>query len=94
MLSNEFHIAMTEEISQEVENMCNLSTGILEKGIEKGFEQGLEQGKEKGREEGALAILCQLVKSEKCTMEEAAQLMHMEVSNFEQQYRAYWQSQR
>lgn len=36
VLSEEFQINVTEEISQEVRQMCNLSTGILEKGIEKG----------------------------------------------------------
>ena len=33
ILSEEFHISVTEEINREVRRMCNLSAGILEKGI-------------------------------------------------------------
>ena len=43
---------MTQEIESEVLEMCNLSQGILERGIEQGLEKGIEQGIEKGIEQG------------------------------------------
>ena len=56
MLSGEFAIAMSEPIEEEVAQMCNLSQGIVEKGLAegmaKGMEQGLEQGLAKGMEQG------------------------------------------
>ncbi len=39
-LSDEFNIEITEQISEEVLKVCNLSTGVLNKGIERGREQG------------------------------------------------------
>ena len=36
MLPNEFNIAVTEMIGREVDTMCNLSTGIYDRGIQKG----------------------------------------------------------
>ena len=119
ILSKEFQIAMTETIKEEVEEMCNLSAGIMERsirrgleqglkqgleqglkqgleqglkqGLEQGLEKGLEQGREQGREEGAMLILNQLVKNKKCSIEEAAKLMGKEVSEFEKQYKAYYE---
>ncbi len=79
ILSKEFHIDITEEISQEVNHMCNLSTGILEKGIEK------------GRIEGALEMLFNLVKKGILTISVAAQQADMDPSVFEQQYNT-WKS--
>lgn len=35
-LSDDFSIAMTVELEQEVNDMCNLSQGIVEYGIEQG----------------------------------------------------------
>ena len=52
LLSEKFHINVTEEIGQEVSKMCNLSTGIFESGMEKGIEKGIEKGREKGIEKG------------------------------------------
>lgn len=31
---------MTEYIKKEIDDMCNLSQGIMEKGVEKGIEKG------------------------------------------------------
>ena len=56
ILSEEFAIAMSEPMEEEVAQMCNLSQGIVEKGLAegmaKGMEQGLEQGLAKGMEQG------------------------------------------
>ena len=43
ILENEFDIPMTEKLEAEVENMCNLSDGVEQKGIQKGIEIGIEQ---------------------------------------------------
>jgi hypothetical protein len=44
----DFCIAMREEISKEVIDMCNLSSGVLERGYEKGLSFGLSQGISQG----------------------------------------------
>ena len=43
ILENEYHISMTEEMEGEMQQMCNLSDGVEQKGIEKGIKQGIEQ---------------------------------------------------
>jgi hypothetical protein len=40
ILSDDFHIAMTEEFESEVQKMCNLSKGVYDKGIQDGVQQG------------------------------------------------------
>lgn len=52
ILQDEYDIAMTQSIEQEVSVVCNLSKGVLEKGIAKGMAQGMAEGQAKGRAEG------------------------------------------
>ena len=52
ILSEDFHIAMTEEIDEEVSSMCNLSEGIFEEGMAKGMEAGMAKGRTEGLEQG------------------------------------------
>ena len=52
VLENDFGIAMSELLEKEVMDMCNLSEGLVEKGIEKGIVQGFEKGIEQGIEQG------------------------------------------
>ena len=52
ILSEEFYIDMTEELDQEVSSMCNLSEGILEKGIQAGIVRGRAEGRAEGMEAG------------------------------------------
>jgi len=52
ILTNEFDISMSDNIERELNNMCNLSSNILERGIELGKRQGIEQGKGQGIELG------------------------------------------
>ena len=59
--------------------MCNLSTGIYNK------------GKQEGRREGGLEMLFRLVKENLITAAAAAQQANMEQSVFEKKYRAYLQ---
>lgn len=41
ILQNDFAIPMTQTSETEVQAMCNLSQGVLEKGTEKGKAEGL-----------------------------------------------------
>ena len=41
ILKNDFSIPMTEAVEREVTQMCNLSVGVMERGIEKGIEKGI-----------------------------------------------------
>lgn len=52
ILQDEYEIPMTQSIEQEVSVVCNLSKGVLEKGIAKGMAQGMAEGQAKGRAEG------------------------------------------
>ena len=47
-LESKFGIAMYQEISEGVSNMCDLSAGVWERGIEQGFSQGIAQGISQG----------------------------------------------
>ena len=47
-LETEFKIAMTTELDEEVETMCNLSQALVNQGIEQGIERGIEQGNTNG----------------------------------------------
>ncbi len=47
ILEEDYDISMTEQFEREVREMCNLSEGILEKGIERGIKKGIERGEEK-----------------------------------------------
>ena len=42
-LSTEFEIPATEEFTNEVEIMCNLSQGVEQRGIEKGIQKGIQK---------------------------------------------------
>ena len=80
-----FILNITTAIDEEVDRMCNLSTGILERGIERGMKRGMK----KGREEGIMETLFSLVKKGLITMADAAQQADMEITVFERKYNAY-----
>ena len=63
ILEEEYGIAMTREIESEVLGMCNLSKGILER--------GLEQGLERGKRERAVEDIQNLMETLKLTVEQA-----------------------
>ena len=48
ILEKNFHIAMTEKVKQEVNEMCNLSQGIREEGRLEGREEGRLEGEAQG----------------------------------------------
>ncbi len=47
-LQNEFQISVTKEISEEVLDMCNLSTGVYSKGYNRGYDTGYDTGISEG----------------------------------------------
>ena len=52
ILQNEYGIQMTRTMEQEVSVMCNLSKGVMEKGIAKGRAEGHAEGRAEGQAEG------------------------------------------
>lgn len=52
ILEDEFLIKMTEELDEEVADMCNLSKGIEEKAIRVGLQKGLQEGRQIGIQQG------------------------------------------
>lgn len=81
ILQEEFDIPMTEYLNEEVSLMCNLSQGILEKGIEQGIErgvkQGIERGIEKGRKETLLSTVSALMETSGVSVEQAMDLLQI-----------------
>ena len=65
--------------------MCNLSTGVLNKGRE----QGRVEGREQGRVEGTLKTLLDLVRDGLLKLEEAAPRANMSESAFMEQLEKY-----
>ena len=60
ILHKEFGIPMSMEIESEVEEMCNLSEGIYNRGLQEGISQGISQGINRGLTigiEGAVELL-------------------------------------
>ena len=55
ILKNKFNIATTAELESEVQNMCNLSSAIENKGKEIGRQEGRQEGLQEGRQEQAKA---------------------------------------
>ena len=45
ILEEKYGILIMDKFREEMEEMCNLSQGVLEQGIEKGLAQGIEVGK-------------------------------------------------
>ena len=67
ILKNDFSIPMTEAVEREVTQMCNLSVGVMERGIEKGIEKGRAEGIEKG----ILTSITSLMKTMKWSVKQA-----------------------
>ena len=52
ILQDDYDIKMTQAMEKEVSVMCNLSKGIIEKGMKQGLERGMEQGMKQGMKQG------------------------------------------
>ena len=53
-LQNEFKISVSREMSEEVQNMCNLSTGVYSKGYDSGYGSGYDSGYDSGLSAGKM----------------------------------------
>ena len=51
-IEDEYHIAMTDDIVEDVKTVCNFSAAIENYGIEKGRAEGIEKGMAEGIEKG------------------------------------------
>ena len=71
ILRQDFDLAMTTQMEQEVQNVCNLSEGYWERGVKHGMEQGLERGMEQGVMKGVERSIRSLMKSLDLTIEQA-----------------------
>jgi len=52
ILERDYQIPRTKKLEGEIQYMCNLSNGLVEKGIYKGVAQGIKQGIEQGIKQG------------------------------------------
>ena len=79
---------MTQTLDEEVENMCNLSQGILEEGIaigerrgeRKGKREGILEGKREGILEGILYSVKAIMKMKPMSVDDALDLLEVEKS--------------
>ena len=55
-LENEFDISIDNDLKEEVEEMCNLGQGILERGEARGRQEGIREGRQEAREEMAIEM--------------------------------------
>ena len=84
VLENEYGIAMSVELEEEVNSMCNLSEAIEEQGIEKGIEKGLVQGIERGKS----ITIYDLVQTEIITPEVGAEKLGVTVDELKSNMKA------
>ena len=71
IMQRDFQIPMSKQIEGRLDDVCNLSKGVWEKGLEKGLEEGLEKGMEKGLEKGILSSIHSLMESMGWSAEQA-----------------------
>ena len=87
ILQDEYDIQMTQTMEEEVSVMCNLSKGVMEKGMAKGMAKGMEKGIAQGRAEGMadgiLSAIKNLVKNMDVPVEQAMSIL--EIPETEQQ---------
>lgn len=86
ILQDEFGVQMTQQIDEEMENMCNLSQGVMEKGIRKGRAEGRAEGVEKGIVKGHAKDIKSLMETLSLTVEQAMAALKVP-ENERQKYR-------
>ena len=57
LLKRDFDLAMATTMEQEVDHVCNLSEGVMKRGVEKGLQQGVERGRAEGRAESIRSLM-------------------------------------
>lgn len=82
ILTEDFGVAMTETLEQEVREMCNLSQGVKAEGIQQGIAQGIQKGLAEGIEIGEVRMLVKQVRKGRLTLEQAAEDAGMTVEQF------------
>ena len=79
LLVEEFGIILTEEIDEGVEQMCNLSEGVYQRGVAEGEARGKAEGRAEGRAEGKAEgraeALGALMRSLSCSLEAAMDML-------------------
>ena len=83
ILQTEFDLPLTQEIESEVQTMCNVSQGVLEKGI--------IQGRSLGRDERTLELIRNLMASTKQSAEQVMALLRISADE-QEKYKALLQS--
>ena len=71
ILQDDYNIPMTRTMEQEVSVMCNLSKGVLEKGIAKGMAKGRAEGRAEGIAKNTLSSIKNLMETLGLTVEQA-----------------------
>ena len=80
ILEEEFAIKVSKQMEEEVAQMCNLSQGIVEKGIAQGIEKGMAQGVEKGAFNATLDSLRRLIANAGMSAEQAMNVLEIPAS--------------
>ena len=80
ILEEEFAIKVSKQMEEEMAQMCNLSQGIVEKGIAQGIEKGMAQGVEKGAFNATLDSLRRLIANAGMSAEQAMNVLEIPAS--------------
>ena len=77
ILEDEYDIPMTQKLDEEVSSMCNLSEGVMRKGMAKGMAKGIAKGITKGITERTLSNLQSLMKNMGLSIEQAMAVLEV-----------------
>ncbi len=81
ILRDDYDIQMTQVMEEEVSVMCNLSKGVMEKGMAKGRAEGRAEGRVEGRAEGMtngiLSSIKRMVKNMGVSAEQAMSVLEI-----------------
>ncbi len=75
ILHDDYDIQMTRKMDKEMSDMCNLSQGVMEKGIARGLAKGRAEGMAEGMAKGILSSIKGLMKNTGVSVEQAMSMM-------------------
>ena len=81
-LDKDYGIPVTNEISERVNSMCNISAGFFRDGVSEGFFKGKDEGKAEGRAEKEVEIIRTMLGDNR-TVQEIAAILHFPVEEVE-----------
>ncbi len=84
ILREKYNIAMTKEMDEEVQNMCNLSSAIERKGIAEGIAKGIAKGRSEGVDIGKFETTAMYYRKGRISAEEAACDLKMTLEEFKE----------